>query len=243
MAHVVFQLVIGGLAMGAVYALVALGFTLIWNAVGIVNFAQGDVVMLGAYVVVGWCVDTWHLPIGIDLAGHAGLHGGLRPGLCHLRLSAGAQRAAAFRDRGDARPRHGAGERRRADLGAGAAGVCRPARQCHRRDSRCQDLRPVSADPGGAAAADGAQEGMFRFTSIGRAMRATAQDAGGGAADGHPHAAHHHADLHLRLGAGRASRAGCWRRCSMSPPTWGCGSRWRRSPPASWAASAASPAR
>ena len=67
MVHVLFQLVIGGLAMGAVYALVALGFTLIWNAVGIVNFAQGDVVMLGAYFVVGWCVDTWHLPVGIDL--------------------------------------------------------------------------------------------------------------------------------------------------------------------------------
>jgi len=67
MVHVLFQLVIGGLAMGAVYALVALGFTLIWNAVGIVNFAQGDVVMLGAYFVVGWCVDMWHLPVGIDL--------------------------------------------------------------------------------------------------------------------------------------------------------------------------------
>ena len=67
MAHTLFQLVVGGLAMGAVYALVALGFTLIWNAVGIVNFAQGDVVMLGAYFAVGWCVDKWHLPIGIDL--------------------------------------------------------------------------------------------------------------------------------------------------------------------------------
>jgi branched-chain amino acid transport system permease protein len=59
--------VLAGLAMGAVYALVALGYTLIWNAVGIVNFAQGDVVMLGAYFAVGWCVDAWHLPIGIDL--------------------------------------------------------------------------------------------------------------------------------------------------------------------------------
>src|SRR5208337_3434014 len=53
--------------MGAVYALVALGFTLIWNAVGIVNFAQGDLVMLGAYVAVGWFVQRMHLPLGVDL--------------------------------------------------------------------------------------------------------------------------------------------------------------------------------
>ncbi len=63
----VLQLLLGGLAMGAVYALVALGFTLIWNAVGIVNFAQGDLVMLGAYVVVGSCFNAWHLPTGIDV--------------------------------------------------------------------------------------------------------------------------------------------------------------------------------
>ena len=36
--------------MGTLYAAVALGFTLIWNALRIVNFAQGDLVMLGGYV-------------------------------------------------------------------------------------------------------------------------------------------------------------------------------------------------
>jgi branched-chain amino acid transport system permease protein len=45
----VLQLTINGLAMGAIYALVALGFVLLSNAVNIVNFAQGEWVMLGAY--------------------------------------------------------------------------------------------------------------------------------------------------------------------------------------------------
>ncbi|MCL8207080.1 MAG: branched-chain amino acid ABC transporter permease [Actinomycetia bacterium] len=56
------QLVVSGLAMGAIYGLIALGFTLIWNAVGIVNFAQGDLVMLGAYISVGWLDHSLHLP-------------------------------------------------------------------------------------------------------------------------------------------------------------------------------------
>ncbi|MFO7948418.1 MAG: branched-chain amino acid ABC transporter permease, partial [Armatimonadota bacterium] len=37
---------------GCVYALVALGFTIIYNATGIVNFAQGEFVMIGAMLAV-----------------------------------------------------------------------------------------------------------------------------------------------------------------------------------------------
>lgn len=44
------QLVVNGLAMGCIYALVALGFLLIFNSVRIVNFAQGELVMLGAFL-------------------------------------------------------------------------------------------------------------------------------------------------------------------------------------------------
>lgn len=43
------QLVLNGLALGAAYALVALGFVLVLNATGAVNFAQGDLVMAGGY--------------------------------------------------------------------------------------------------------------------------------------------------------------------------------------------------
>src|SRR5690349_18339641 len=44
------QLVINGLAMGCIYALVALGFLLIYQAVGALNFAQGELVMLSAFL-------------------------------------------------------------------------------------------------------------------------------------------------------------------------------------------------
>jgi branched-chain amino acid transport system permease protein len=56
------QLLLNGLAMGAIYALVALGFVVIVNAVNVVNFAQGENVMLGAYVAA-WLTLTLHLPL------------------------------------------------------------------------------------------------------------------------------------------------------------------------------------
>jgi branched-chain amino acid transport system permease protein len=46
------QFAFSGLTVGAIYALVALGFTLIYNASDVVNFAQGEFVMLGGMVTV-----------------------------------------------------------------------------------------------------------------------------------------------------------------------------------------------
>lgn len=47
------QLIIGGVASGCIYGLVALGFVLIYKATEGVNFAQGDMMMLGAFVALG----------------------------------------------------------------------------------------------------------------------------------------------------------------------------------------------
>lgn len=44
------QYLVSGLTVGAIYAMVALGFTMIYSASGIVNFAQGEFVMLGGMV-------------------------------------------------------------------------------------------------------------------------------------------------------------------------------------------------
>ena len=49
----VLQLLVSGLANGCVYGLIALGFVLIYKATEQVNFAQGDMMMLGAYVTLG----------------------------------------------------------------------------------------------------------------------------------------------------------------------------------------------
>jgi branched-chain amino acid transport system permease protein len=46
------QFIFSGLTVGAVYALVALGFTLVYNASGVINFAQGEFVMLGGMLTV-----------------------------------------------------------------------------------------------------------------------------------------------------------------------------------------------
>jgi branched-chain amino acid transport system permease protein len=50
---ITFQLIISGLANGCVYGLIALGFVLIYKATEAVNFAQGDLMMLGAFVTLG----------------------------------------------------------------------------------------------------------------------------------------------------------------------------------------------
>jgi branched-chain amino acid transport system permease protein len=55
------QLLATGLAMGSIYALVALGFVLIFNAVNVVNFAQGEFVMVPAFVAV-WLMTALKLP-------------------------------------------------------------------------------------------------------------------------------------------------------------------------------------
>src|SRR3984957_7477176 len=49
MSSILVQVIVGGLLLGAVYALFSSGLTLIWGMMNIVNFAHGDFVMLGMY--------------------------------------------------------------------------------------------------------------------------------------------------------------------------------------------------
>ena len=53
----VLQLLFQGVGIGAVYALVALGFVLIFRATNVVNFAQGEFSMVAAYLMVVFAVD------------------------------------------------------------------------------------------------------------------------------------------------------------------------------------------
>lgn len=55
------QLIVTGLVTGSVYALVALGFVLIYKATSIINFAQGEFVLVGAYVC-WWMVVELNVP-------------------------------------------------------------------------------------------------------------------------------------------------------------------------------------
>ncbi|SES89776.1 branched-chain amino acid ABC transporter permease [Oceanicella actignis] len=63
------QLLVGGIANGCVYGLVALGFVLIYKATEAVNFAQGDMMMLGAFIALQAVnEDRWGLPFALGLA-------------------------------------------------------------------------------------------------------------------------------------------------------------------------------
>ncbi len=64
----ILQFIITGITVGSVYALVALGFTIIYNASDVVNFAQGEFVMLGAMSAVFLSADGG-LPMPMALAG------------------------------------------------------------------------------------------------------------------------------------------------------------------------------
>jgi branched-chain amino acid transport system permease protein len=73
------QIVVDGIALGAAYALVALGFVLILNAAGAVNFAQGDLVMAGGFaaVVLASLLPLEHVAVpGLALAPLVAVAGG-----------------------------------------------------------------------------------------------------------------------------------------------------------------------
>ena len=76
------QLVVNGVTLGSVYALVALGFSMVYGILKLLNLAHGDVVMVGAFIgwgVIGWLggaqdpsVAVWILIILMLLAAMAG---------------------------------------------------------------------------------------------------------------------------------------------------------------------------
>lgn len=62
------QFAMSGLTVGAVYGIVALGFTLIYNASGVMNFAQGEFVMIGGMVTVSAVGAGVPLPLAALIA-------------------------------------------------------------------------------------------------------------------------------------------------------------------------------
>ena len=58
----ILQYLINGISIGAVYAIIALGYTMVYGIAKMLNFAHGDVIMVGAYVAFT-VISTMHLPI------------------------------------------------------------------------------------------------------------------------------------------------------------------------------------
>ena len=66
------QQLINGLTLGAIYALIALGYTMVYGIIGMINFAHGEIYMIGAFVslitffVLGTVGVTW-VPLALAL--------------------------------------------------------------------------------------------------------------------------------------------------------------------------------
>ena len=57
---------ISGLGLGSVYAIIALGYTMVYGIVKMLNFAHGDVIMVGGYVAF-FALNTFNLPLPLTL--------------------------------------------------------------------------------------------------------------------------------------------------------------------------------
>ena len=65
--QVTLQTFVGGLSLGAIYALVAMGFSLVFRTMGLVNFSHGNVVMIGAYLASTFVLSA-KLPFAVAMA-------------------------------------------------------------------------------------------------------------------------------------------------------------------------------
>jgi branched-chain amino acid transport system permease protein len=64
--NVLVELIIGGITLGGVYGLVAMGFVVVFKATGILNFAQGYLMTLGVYFSY-LAFDVWHLELVVGV--------------------------------------------------------------------------------------------------------------------------------------------------------------------------------
>ena len=63
------QQLINGLSLGSLYALVAIGYTMVYGILRLINFAHGDLLMVGAYIaVMGVGLFSWPWPAAFGLA-------------------------------------------------------------------------------------------------------------------------------------------------------------------------------
>ena len=53
----IIQYLINGISIGSVYAIIALGYTMVYGIAKMLNFAHGDVIMVGAYIY--YCVTNY----------------------------------------------------------------------------------------------------------------------------------------------------------------------------------------
>jgi len=172
----VLPLAIAGVASGCVYALVALGFVLIWKATEVVNFAHGELMMLGGFSGLGLVAIGWPWPLALAGAALAGALFGLLAERVVLRPLLGRPHipivmttlGLGFMLKGGVMMLPGSSTETHALPTPFAGQVVHLAGL------------PVAADHllviGVTLGLGGLLFGFFRFTRLGRALRATAQN-------------------------------------------------------------------
>lgn len=58
--------VLSGISLGSIYALIALGYTMVYGIAKMLNFAHGDVIMIGGYIVYT-AMTTYRLPVAVSI--------------------------------------------------------------------------------------------------------------------------------------------------------------------------------
>ena len=57
---------VNGVSLGSIYAIIALGYTMVYGIAKMLNFAHGDVIMVGAYIT--FCAaQYWNMPLPVSL--------------------------------------------------------------------------------------------------------------------------------------------------------------------------------
>ena len=65
------QVIVSGLAMGAIYSLIALGYAFVWKTMNIVNFAAGEFLTFAAFIFVATFINGFNLPFIVAALGAA----------------------------------------------------------------------------------------------------------------------------------------------------------------------------
>lgn len=63
-----FQVLINGLSLGAIYGLIAIGYTMVYGILGMINFSHGDVFMIGAFIALITFMLTMMMPAAMPVA-------------------------------------------------------------------------------------------------------------------------------------------------------------------------------
>ncbi len=91
------QQLVNGLILGSMYALVAIGFTMIYGIIRLINFAHGDIVMIGAFVTLGLVISgKIPFPVIVVMVSIAGVLMGILIERAAFRPMRGAPQVTGF---------------------------------------------------------------------------------------------------------------------------------------------------